>query len=123
MLGVGGDEDGEGLVLVLAEFALLAGLDSVAVDAVDLMEQVLAPVRGGFEQRVGGDQFVIHNVAQRPPAAQPGTGIFGARRDIARGREWIVGALEGAAALGFEIGGAAGGPGGSAASAGSGRWR
>ena len=121
VLRVGGDEDGEGLVLILAEFALLAGLDGVAIDAVDLVEQVLAAVGGGFEQRVGGDQFVIDDVAQGPAAAQPGARIFGARGDVARRRERIVGTLEGAAALGFEIAGAAGGTGGGAASAGGGR--
>ena len=33
---------------------------------VDLAEQGLAAVGGGFEQRVGGDQFVVHDVAEGP---------------------------------------------------------
>ena len=83
VLVVGGDEDREVLVLILAEFALLAGLDGVAVDAVDLAEQVLAPIRGGFQQRVGGDQFVIDDVAEGPAASHPRARIFGAGRDVA----------------------------------------
>src|ERR1019366_3014990 len=85
--------------------------------AVDLVEQGLAAVGGGFQQRVGGDQFVIDDVAQRPASAQPGARIFGARRDVAWGREGIVRVLEGAAALALEIRGRAGGGGGGAASA------
>ena len=116
VLGVGGDQDRVALLLILADLAFLTGLDGVAVDVVDLVEKGLAAIGCGRKERVGGDEFVVDDVAEGPPSAEPGTGIFGARENVARGGQRFVGALEGAAAFGLEVGGAGGGAGGRSAS-------
>ncbi len=84
-----GDQDG----------TLVAVLDRDPVDLVDLPEQRLALISGGFEQAHGRNQFVVDDVAERPSATHPGPRVFGTRRDVTRWRQRSAGRVGGAPAL------------------------
>src|ERR1019366_5229568 len=54
---------------------LAEALHVVAGGLIAVVQQRLAVLRGGIEDRHGGAQHVAHRVAQPPPAALPGAGI------------------------------------------------
>lgn len=104
VLGSEWNDGGVSLVFRRADAAILPGLDGVTVDVVDLAEEGFAAVGSGIEQGEGSGQLVVDDVAESPLAAEPGTRVFGAGSDVAWRGQGIVRVLEGAAALGFEVG-------------------